>query len=61
MTEPIGDDIFPPDLVRKIEQQLRGGWQLDDQGRITGGTTYDGMTPAEVLAERDRYRRMVGE
>ena len=36
------------------EDQLR-----DDT--IQGGGTYDGMTPAEVLADRDAYNRACGE
>lgn len=53
LIEKIPDDCLPPAAV--IEKLLRGP-ELDAQGRIVGGT-YDGMTPAEVLAERDRFNR----
>lgn len=34
--------------------------ELDAEGRYTEGT-YRGMTPAEVAADREAFRRMVGE
>lgn len=55
--EPIPDNCFPPPVV--VEQLLRGP-DLDDQGRIIGGV-YAGMTPAQVLADRDAYNQACGE
>lgn len=55
--EPLPADCLPsPDVIRKL---LRGP-RIDPDGRISGGT-YDGMTPADVLADRDAYRRLCGE
>lgn len=34
--------------------------KLDADGRIVGGT-YHGMTPREVIEQRDRFRRACGE
>ena len=51
--EPIPDDCLPPADV--IDRLLRGP-QLDDQGRIKDGV-YAGMTPAEVLASLEAFRR----
>lgn len=56
-TEPLPEDCLPPPEV--IEQLLRRP-QLDADGKIVGGV-YHGMTPAEVLADRDRYNRLCGE
>ena len=55
--EPIPDDCLPPDHV--IRDLLRGP-RIGDDGRIIGGV-YHGMTPAEVLADREAYRRACGE
>lgn len=57
MMEPIPDDCLPPPDV--IEAVLRGP-ELDDQGRIVGGT-WAGMTPEQVIADRDAYNRACGE
>lgn len=55
--EPLPDDCLPPkDALAKL---LRGP-ELDEQGRIVGGL-FHGMTPAEVLAQRDAYNRLCGE
>lgn len=51
--EPIPDDCLPSPEI--IDQLLRGP-QLDKHGRIIGGV-YAGMTPAEVLAQRERFNR----
>lgn len=55
--EPIPANCLPSDDA--LRQLLRGP-KLDEQGRIKDGT-YQGMTPAEVLAQRERYRQIVGE
>lgn len=55
--EPLPDDCLPrPDVIDRL---LRGP-DLDDAGRIVGGT-YDGMTPEDVLRQRDQYNRLCGE
>lgn len=56
MIEPIPDDCLPPPEV--IADVLRGPQTDPNTGRIVGGI-WDGMTPAEVLAERDEYNRLV--
>lgn len=53
--ERLPDDCLPPQHV--IDEVLRPR-QLDEQGRIKDGV-YEGMTPDEVLAERDRYNRLM--
>lgn len=55
--EPIPDDCLPPPDV--IQEVLRGP-RIGDDGKIVGGT-WHGMTPDEVLAERDRFARMFGD
>jgi hypothetical protein len=52
--EPIPDNALPRPEV--IDHLLRGP-ELDAQGRITDGV-YAGMTPAEVLEDRERFRRI---
>jgi hypothetical protein len=55
--EPLPDDCLPPpDVIRDL---LRGP-KIDATGRIVGGL-WDGMTPEEVMAQRDSYNRMCGE
>lgn len=43
----------------RLANLLRGP-RVGKDGRILGGT-YDGMTPDEVIRQRDSYRRIVGE
>ena len=57
-SEPIPDNYLPLDDHR-LQALLRGP-RLDTEGKIIAGT-YDGMTPDEVMRQRDSYRRMVGE
>ena len=47
------------DQEQRLVNLLRGP-KVGADGKIVGGT-YDGMTPAEVLAQRDSYNRIVGE
>lgn len=54
--ELIPDDCLPQQHV--IDDLLRGPI-IGADGRIAGGT-YDGMTPAEVLAARDAFNRACG-
>lgn len=57
--EPIPDDCLPP---QHVIDELLAGPEIDPQtGKIIGGGTYHGMTPAEVIEDRDAYRRLVGE
>lgn len=56
-SEPIPDDCLPP--AHLIEKLLRGP-EIDKDGKIVGGT-WNGLTVAEVLAQRDSYNRMCGE
>lgn len=56
-SEPIPDDCLPPPAV--VDAALRGP-ELDESGRIMGGT-WHGMTPEEVLADRDAFNRACGE
>lgn len=51
--------IEPPSAEERLLRLLRGP-RVGADGKIRGGT-YDGMTPAEVLAARDSYNRIVGE
>lgn len=56
--EPIPDDCLPPQHV--IDELLRGPKIDPETGKIVGGV-WHGMTPEEVIADRDAYRRIVGE
>lgn len=56
-TEPIPADCFPPEHV---VEALLAGPTINADGRITEGL-YAGMTPAEVIADRDAYRRACRE
>lgn len=59
-TEPLPDDCLPPpDVLAAALKLARDGWTLDDQSRIVGGL-FHGWTPAEVAADRERFRRMTG-
>lgn len=53
---PNGDKQFFADLDRIRDAAKR----YAKQGRYVDGT-YKGMTHEEVLADRDLYRRLVGE
>ena len=55
--EPIRDDALGGFLDRILSGKRP---DLDAEGRYTEGT-YRGKTPAEVAADRERYRRIVGE
>ena len=60
-TEPIpaeclpfgGDEIKLADLLR--------GPQIDTDGLVIGDGLWAGMTAAEVIAQRDSFRRACGE
>lgn len=55
--EPIPDDILPQRLIDAV---LRGP-EIDPQtGKYVGGV-YSGMTPDEVIADREAYNRACGE
>jgi hypothetical protein len=54
--EPIPDDCLPPPHV--IDELLRGP-KIDADGKIIGGV-WNGMTPEEVLADRDAFNRACG-
>ena len=59
--EPL-DDCLPfagdPDQEAKLLALLRGP-KIGPDGKIIGGT-YDGMTPADVIADRDAFNRACG-
>lgn len=57
------DEQFAADLDRVLkigERELNRTDRFDEQGRYVDGL-YKGLTHAEVLADRDLYRRLVGE
>lgn len=60
MIEPIPDNCLPFDGDEQRLLALLRGPDIDADGTIKGGV-YDGMTPAQVLAQRDAYRRACGE
>lgn len=45
-----------PEIDRAFEIAAHWRPKLDEQGRYTDGV-YKGMTPAEVLADRELFRR----
>jgi hypothetical protein len=55
--EEIGEDILPQRLIDAVMAPAK----LDAQGRIVSDGPYNGMTPDQVRAQRDRYNRMCGE
>ena len=55
--KPIPDDCLPD--AETIRQLLRGP-EIAEDGTIKGGV-YAGMTPEQVLADRDAYNRACGE
>lgn len=57
------DDQIKADLDRILQigiRELNRDDRFDEQGRYVDGT-YKGMTHEEVLADRELYRRLVGE
>ena len=56
MTESIPDDCLPQP---GIAERLLARPEIDSAGRITGGTLFDGMTPAEVIADRDAFNAAI--
>jgi hypothetical protein len=58
--EPMPDACLPFDGdEQQIIRFLRGP-KVGQDGKIQG-SVYNGMTPAEVLAQRDAYNRICGE
>ena len=55
-TEPIPEDCLPPKHV--IDRLLRGP-QLDAAGRIVSDGPWHGMSPEEVLKERETFNRLL--
>ena len=60
-TDPIPDNCLPFDGdEQKLLDFLRGP-RLDADGKLASGGVLDGMTPDEVIADRDAFRRACGE
>lgn len=55
--EEIGDDILPQSIIDGVLKRPT----LDSQGRIVSAGPWSGLTPDEVLRERDAFRRACGE
>lgn len=54
---------MPEDIANVIDRAFAAApknAETDAQGRLVRGV-YAGMTPAEVIAQRDSFRRIVGE
>ena len=54
--EPIPDNCLPP---QDVIDALLAGPKIGEDGKIIGGV-YHGMTPEEVLADRDAFNRACG-
>ena len=57
---PLPDDCLPLS-ESELLRLLRYGPRVDADGRLCEGGVLDGMTVDEVLADRERYRRIVGD
>ena len=61
MTTEHDDDKLTAEQEARLAHLLACGVPLGDDGKIKAGGILDGMTPEEVMADREAYRRIVGE
>lgn len=59
--EPIPDDCLPFNGDEQKLLELLRGPKIGADGKIESNGPWNGMTPEQVLAERDAYNRACGE